>query len=229
MTGPEITTPTMSAAEAQAIASALDTLAAIDEGAHTDTADLLRLRDLVQAQAGEIRLEIVAMDQEALLSNPSPVFIRYTPDLNVNNPMGVIVELRGTPDDVAAFVAEHWGMEEAEGYPEIAGLIAPGADGRRKVLVRQIASGIEACQRDWERGAATSPDARDYVRLGVRVVEQEAWFAGTTEEGEEFLADEIAEDQGERWSTAEDLAGHIYDVLAADSAPRRRSTHVENG
>jgi hypothetical protein len=38
--------------EANAIASALDILAGIDEGENTDTAELIRLRDLVLAQPG---------------------------------------------------------------------------------------------------------------------------------------------------------------------------------
>lgn len=35
-----------------------------------------------------------------------------------------VVELRGSADNVAAYVAEHWGAEEAELHPAIAGLVA---------------------------------------------------------------------------------------------------------
>lgn len=76
-----------------------------------------------ESRTEEITLQIVAMEPTALLNEPGSVFIRLTPEISG---MGAVVELRGAREDVALFVADNWGAEEVEYYPEIRGLIAPG-------------------------------------------------------------------------------------------------------
>lgn len=85
--------------------------------------------------------------------------------------------------------------------------------------VPAVEEAIRDCTATWERGETTSPDQRDYVNAAVRILDEfspEYRAIGSTDEGLEFLADEIYEDSGQTYVTDEDLARHIVTVLLAE-------------
>jgi len=87
---------------------------------------------------------------------------------------------------------------------------------RRDRIVPLIAEAIDASIGAWQRGEMTSPSEMDYVLDGDRILTAELpGYAGSTDEGREFLADEVYEDAGRRWVTSAALAAHIYDTLTA--------------
>lgn len=87
----------------------------------------------------------------------------------------------------------------------------------RDEIVAEIAAAIKKSVRLWEEGRCTSPSERDYVIDAREILERRVpLFHGTTEEGEEFVADQIYEDAGEKYVTAEDLAEFLYDQLTAE-------------
>jgi hypothetical protein len=87
----------------------------------------------------------------------------------------------------------------------------------RDQLVNEIAAAITKANDEWREGRMTSPSDLDYVIDADRILtERLPSYIGSTDAGREFLADEIYEDAGETYITAEDLAVHIYDVLTAE-------------
>lgn len=87
----------------------------------------------------------------------------------------------------------------------------------RARLVALIAERIEHSLEEWRTGRMTSPDQRDYVEDGHRVLSENLPdYIGSTDEGREFLATELYEDAGETYVTVEDVAAHIFDVLTAE-------------
>lgn len=86
----------------------------------------------------------------------------------------------------------------------------------RTEAITKIAAEIQHGLDEWMAGRMTSPDQRDFVEDGHRVLTDNfPGYIGSTEAGREFLADEIYEDAGETYVTVEDIAAHIFDVLTA--------------
>jgi len=86
-----------------------------------------------------------------------------------------------------------------------------------QALTAMLAGEIRLMSAQWAEGRATSPSEMDWVRAGDELLNRwAANYPGSTEEGREFLADEIFEDAGTTYVTAEDLAAHIMEVLTAE-------------
>lgn len=92
-----------------------------------------------------------------------------------------------------------------------------GTAGFTPAILSEIAVALEAANLDWEQGRATSPDARDFVLITERVVEQRLgpeylWLAdGVTQEQ---VAETLYELQSGGWlqdwnEMAEWLAGAV--------------------
>jgi hypothetical protein len=86
----------------------------------------------------------------------------------------------------------------------------------RDEIVAEIAAAITHANAAWASGRMTSPSQLDYVLDADRILAARLpSYPGSTREGREYLADELYEDAGETWVSAEDLAAHIYDVMTA--------------
>lgn len=93
----------------------------------------------------------------------------------------------------------------------------PAITANREAIIKLIAADITAMNTEWEQGRAASPDQRDYVNGADRILAATlADYGGSTDEGREFLADEIFEDCGDTYVTATDIATFIYDTLTAE-------------
>jgi hypothetical protein len=88
---------------------------------------------------------------------------------------------------------------------------------QRAALIATVADAIQASVTMWEEGRMTSPSSLDFVIDARRVLHRDLpGFIGTTPEGEEFVADVLAEDCGETYVTNEDIATYLVDTLTAE-------------
>lgn len=71
-----------------------------------------------------IELEIYAIEPTALLEHAAEVSIRNTGEIGGAGGATLVV-LRGRPDHLADFIADNWGRDELEAYPELAGHYSP--------------------------------------------------------------------------------------------------------
>jgi antitoxin component of MazEF toxin-antitoxin module len=103
-----------------------------------------------------------------------------------------------------------------KGDPAMAVTDAITMDEDREKIISEIATAIREANAMWERGEMTSPSQRDYVIDARKILSRYPDFPGTTEEGEEFVADVLYEDAGEKYVTDIDIATYLYEALTAE-------------
>lgn len=85
----------------------------------------------------------------------------------------------------------------------------------------EIAGALEASHRSWEEGRAASPSELDYVIIAREILTRRlVGFGGTTPEGEDFVADSLAEIQSgaadQQIVTWPEITEFIVDALVAE-------------